>query len=121
MNKKQTATITNFVKNECANFITHYQECLDEEPCRVLCGERCGYFEQAVLGRPDYKYRLPNYDYAKLYAQYAELTGATYGTVEQRRCDCGTPLRLRQKFCLRCAKIRRKQSYQNIRRKKKAG
>lgn len=114
--KNQTA-LTRFVKDECANFDKHYQTCLDDKPCKVLAGERCGYFEKTVLGPPDYKYKLPNYDYAKLFAQYAEQTGAETGTVKQRRCSCGNPLKLRQRFCERCAKIRAKVS--NRQRQKK--
>jgi len=99
-------TLVRFVKDECANYDKHYQECMSGKTCKVLNGERCGYFEKVVLGPPDYKYKLPGYDYAKLFAQYAEQTGAESQRVKVRRCACGTPLRHRQRYCERCTKIR---------------
>jgi len=101
-------TLTKFVKDECANYIRHYQLCIDDKPCKVLAGKRCGYFEKVVLCSPDYKYKLPGYDYQKLFAQYADMTGAESKVVTQRRCACGNPLKPRQRFCERCAKIRAK-------------
>ncbi len=107
-----------FVKDECANFDKHYQLCINGEPCKVSQGERCGYFERAVLGKPDYKYRLPDYDYQKVFAQYAEQTESEPLAVEQRRCDCGNPLRLRQRFCDDCTRKRRKDSNRKYNRKR---
>lgn len=97
-----------FVKDNCANYDKHYQSCLFADSCRVFDGQRCGYFERRVLGPPDYKYKLPGYDYSKLFAQYAEQTGAKKHRVKVRRCECGTPLLLRQRFCESCAKKRAK-------------
>jgi hypothetical protein len=101
-------TLTRFLKAECANYDRHYSICLrTDKPCEVLAdGARCGYFEKCVLGPPDYKFKLPGYDYAKLFAQYAEQTGAKKQTVKDRRCECGNPLRYRQRFCDSCAKMR---------------
>lgn len=114
---KNQSTLTRFVKDECANYNGHYQTCIDDKPCKVLAGEQCGYFEKVVLCPPDYKYKLPGYDYAKLFAQYAEQTKTKSKVVQQRRCSCGNPLRLRQRFCERCAKIRAKEA--NCQRQKK--
>ena len=110
-------TLIRFVKDECANFDKHYQGCLSGKTCKVLGGERCGYFEKAVLGPPDYKYKLPGYDYQKLFAQYAELTDTKAQKVKVRRCECGTPLRHRQRYCERCVKIRAREA--NRQRQKK--
>ena len=112
-----------FVKNECANYDSHYKICTDDLPCKVLNGNRCGYFERAVLGPSDYKYRLPDYDYQKLFAQYAEQTNTESQAekVEQRLCRCGKSLRLRQRFCYSCSQKRRlktKREYQRKFRKK---
>lgn len=84
-------TLTKFLKDECANYDKHYQQCVYDEPCKVLSGKQCAYFERAVLGPPDYKYQLPMYDYSKLFAQYAELTDTEAQTVTQRLCDCDNP------------------------------
>jgi len=99
-------TLTRFVKNECSNFDNHYQTCIDDTPCKVLSSKPCGYFEHAVLGPPDYKFRLPNWDYQKLFAQYTEQTGKASVVVTQRLCECGKNLQPRQRLCDACAKIR---------------
>ena len=110
-------TLMKFIKDECANFDKHYQECVSGGECKVLNGERCGYFEQRVLGTPDYPYRLPGYDYSKLFAQYAEQTGTQKRKVKVRRCDCGAPLRYRQRYCDSCAKVRAKKANRERQRK----
>ena len=99
MGKIRQTTLTRFIKDECANYDRHHQACLFGDSCKLLDGQQCGYFEKCVLGPPDYKYKLPGYDYTKLFAQYAEQTRTEKQTVEVRRCDCGTPLRLRQRYC----------------------
>jgi len=116
--------LSGFVKDNCANFDRHYQTCIDDAPCKVLEGRRCGYFERCVLGPPDYRFRLPDCDYGKLFAQYAEQTGTESQTVEQRLCACGAPLRLRQRFCDDCTRKRRlkaKREYQRETRTVNAG
>ncbi|MBN2457294.1 MAG: hypothetical protein JXB29_12290 [Sedimentisphaerales bacterium] len=111
-------TLVRFIKAECANYDKHYQQGVWDEPCKVLAGKRCSYFEKCVLGPPDYKFQLPNYDYTKLFTKYAELTGAKTPVVEQRLCDCGKPLRPRQRFCNDCARKRRKDSNRRYNRKR---
>ena len=114
-----TTSLITFVKNECANYGEHYETCLlDDEPCDVLCGKQCGYFEKCVRGPADYPYKQPGYDYAKIFAQYAEITGVKHGKVKQRRCDCGEPLQLRQKACVKCRQQHRRESYRNYRKSK---
>ena len=103
----QTTSLIVFVKAECANYVEYYKNCLlDEQACDVLCGKRCGYFEKCVLGPIDYPYKQPGYDYAKLFAQYAEITHAKFGKVKQRKCACGEPLQQRQRYCQSCRKRR---------------
>ena len=109
--------IERFVRDECFNFVNDYKTCLDDKPCTVLVGQRCGFFEKAVLGPPDYKYRLPDYDYTKLFAEYAELTGVESQAVQVRRCCCGVPLRTRQRYCEKCSKQRAKDSNRQRQRK----
>ena len=110
MSKKEK-DLTRFIKDNCANWDNHYQSCLFADSCKVFDGQRCGYFEKAVLGPPDYKYKIAGYDYAKLFAQYAEQTGARKQKVKVRRCACGAALtKLRQKLCDRCKKKNRKKT-----------
>lgn len=117
MAKKKETKLIGFLKDNCANYDRHYQSCLFADSCKVFDGQRCGYFEKCVLGPPDYKYKLPGYDYAKLFAQYADQTGAKSQRVKVRRCECGTPLRHRQRYCEHCVKTRAKEA--NRQRQKK--
>ena len=52
--------IGRFIKDECVNYDKHYRACLYHNTCEPFYGQRCGYFEKAVLGPPDYKFRLPD-------------------------------------------------------------
>lgn len=101
--------IRKFIKSECTNYNGRYGACLDV-PCKALAGERCGYFEWAVLGPVDYKFRLPDWDYQKLFAQYADLTCGEKKVVKQRRCPCGNPILYRKRFCPVCSRKRRQNS-----------
>ena len=108
MAKIKEKILIKFIKDNCANYDSYYRKCLFADSCRVLDGQRCGYFERYVLGPPDYKYKLPGYNYAKLFGQYADQTGAQKHQVKVRRCECGNPLQLRQRYCKSCAKKRAK-------------
>lgn len=119
MVKIKEKTLTRFIKDNCANYDIHYQKCLFADSCRVMDGLRCGYFEKCVLGPADYKYRLPGYDYSKLFAQYANQTGTAPTKVKQRRCECGEPLQRGRRFCNVCNRKRRKESYRNSKRSKR--
>jgi hypothetical protein len=107
---QQSKGLTIFLRNECANYHKHDEACLFGEPCKVMKGKRCDYFEKAVLGPPDHRYKLPGYDYGKLFAQYTEQTKAEQPQVNVRRCECGTPLRHRQRYCDDCTMKRRRKT-----------
>ena len=114
--------LRSFVKNECANFDDHFGGCFfnNDNKCSVLEGKRCGYFEQSVLGKPDYKYKLLNYDYGKLFEQYAAINPrylSKMAKVSARICVCGEPLLPRQRFCDNCKRRRRQKSYRLARKK----
>jgi hypothetical protein len=116
--QKQTAGILVFLKDQCANWDEHYQICLlNDKSCKVKEGSRCGYFEKNVLGPADYPYRLPGYDYVKLFAEYVDQTGAETRKVRQRRCECGSPLQHRQRFCERCRRLKAKMANRERQRK----
>ena len=113
MNKTKETTLQRFLEDNCASYDKHHQSCLFADSCRVFDGQRCGYFEKFVLGPAGSKHRLPGYNYAKLFAQYAEQTKAKAQKVKVRRCECGTPLRHRQRYCEKCQKTHRLESYRN--------
>jgi len=109
MKNKKDSTITTFLKDNCANYDRYYQSCLFAGSCKVFDGQRCGYFERNVLGPPGYKFKLPGHDYAKLFAQYAELTKSPRQAVTVRRCPgCSGPLSYRQRYCNSCSEKRAK-------------
>jgi hypothetical protein len=112
---KESKGLTVFVRDECASYDKHDEACAFGDSCKVLDGQRCDYFEKAVLGPPDYKYKLPGYDYGKLFAQYAEQTKTETQQVNLRRCGCGTRLRHRQRYCDECARKRRLDTYRRPR------
>ena len=106
-----------FIRDECANYGKNGEACLFGDSCKVMDAQRCDYFEKAVLGPPDYRYKLPGYDYQKLFAQYAEQTKAEKQQVNVRRCGCGTPLGHRRRYCLDCARKRRRETMRQSQRK----
>ena len=102
---KGTKTLRTFIKKECANY--YENGCVYDHPCLVFEGKRCKYFEKSVLGPADYKFRLPGYDYQKIFRQYAVFHNHLYGVeVELRKCECGEILKPRQRRCEKCSKKR---------------
>jgi len=109
-----------FVKAECANWDTHYQCCADDKPCKVLCGQPCAYFERAVLGPPDYPYKLPGYDYRKLFDGYGQINPKLAArAVVIRKCECGASLQPRERVCEKCRAEKRRQAYRQHRQKRR--
>lgn len=106
-----------FVKDQCVNLVSG--GCLFEGECLVLTGKRCQYFERAVLGPADYKYRVPGYDYEKIFEQYGRINFSFLNkTVKIRRCECGATLNPRQRCCEKCARRKRRESQRKYNRKR---
>ena len=105
----KAATLSRFVRTECANF--YESSCLfEKEGCKVLDGQRCSYFETAVLGPPDYRFRLEGYDYTKIFDQYGRVNPQFSGRgVVVRRCKCGEVLKPRFRLCPKCQRSRRRE------------
>ena len=122
MKKRASATLNSFVKGECANYDNYHKICVYGYACKVLKGERCAYFEKAVLGPPDYKFRSPGYDYDKIFEQYAQINTRYIGKLHKvnvRKCDCGESLEPRRRYCEKCQIKRRRKTYRNFRRLKR--
>ncbi len=99
----------------CANLDRHYGGCLLEDSCKVQDGERCGYFERAVMPTAD---AIGLRD--TVYSAYEVHVGiAGNGLLKRgqvRRCpDCGDEVGPRQRYCLKCSKRRRRESYRRAR------
>ena len=78
MARIRQTTLTRFVKDECANYDKHYQECLSGGECKIFNGERCGYFEKSVLGPSDYPYRRLIRSWFWAFEYTAILNSASY-------------------------------------------
>jgi hypothetical protein len=46
---KQSKGLAVFVRDECANYSKHDEACLFADFCKVMEGQRCDYFEKAIL------------------------------------------------------------------------
>jgi hypothetical protein len=124
--RKRTVGLIAFLKGNtdpaagmpgCANFDHHYGGCLLADTCKVQEGQRCGYFERTVLPMAE---AICFTDV--VYSAYETHVGiAGNGLLKRgqvRRCpDCGDEVGPRQRFCLKCSKRRRRQSYRQARQK----
>jgi hypothetical protein len=111
---KALANLKRFVRDICANF--YEGGCVFDKPCCVTQGKRCGYFEKAVLHKPDYPYphkcfvEDPAHEEVVRY-EYSLIGGAAdSGRVSVRRCECGAPLMKRQRLCAKCCRLKRRAS-----------
>ena len=101
----------------CANYDHYYGGCLFADACLVEQGNRCGYFEKAVLPIA-YELGLQN-----VYDAYEEQCGISgdgmLNRSSARVCpDCGGPIRPRQRYCDDCSRKRRRATYRRSRKKK---
>ncbi len=124
--RKRTVGLLAFLKGNtdpavgmpgCANYDHRYGGCLFRHKCLVQQGERCRYFERTVLptaadiGLKDLIYSL-----------YEEQVGIdSNGLLKRgqiRRCpDCADEVGPRQRYCQKCSKRRRRESYRRAREK----
>ena len=101
----------------CANYDHHYGGCVYADTCSVQEGNRCAYFEKAVLPT------AADIGLKELvYSQYAKQVGieldCEFIASDIRRCpDCKAELKARQKYCDDCSKRRRRESYRKSKRK----
>jgi len=122
MTGKNNGHLTRFVRTECANYDSHRKLCIDGKPCKVLAGQPCRHFERAVLGAPEHPYKLPGYDYRKLFEQYGRINPKLAGRgVVIRRCECGATLQPRERVCEKCRARKRRETYRESKRKLRNG
>lgn len=101
----------------CANYDHRYGGCLFGEACKVEQCKRCGYFEQAVLPTAN-DVGLGEQVYS-LYEKQVDIQGGLERAPKRLCPDCGAELKARQRYCEKCARRRRADSYRE--RRKKAG
>lgn len=126
--RKRTVGLIAFLKGNsdpqvgmpgCASYDQHHGGCLFAEGCKVEAGQRCGWFERAVLPTAGDIGQVE-----KIYAAYQTQVGLEEPIIRQqiRVCpDCGAELGVRKRYCGKCAKRRRQGTYRRSRQQKKAG
>jgi hypothetical protein len=99
--KNSAATMA---RNECANF--RNDACVFDRPCAVLDGQRCAYFEDAVLplGGPRW---FPE-KYADTMRAYFRKHRINADETEDRLCECGAVLAPRARYCDACREKKRR-------------
>ena len=104
----------------CANYDHHHGGCLFGETCKVEDGQRCGYFERAVLPTAA-DVGLNDTAYRQYEAQVGMAGGGVLKRSQIRRCpDCGDEVGPRQRYCEKCSKRRRRESYRRARGKRRS-
>ncbi len=103
----------------CANFDHYYGGCLQSTDCRVEKGQRCGYFEKAVLptarqsGQTD-----------RIYGKYEAKVGLAQTPLprgEAQGCpDCGAEMEFGRKYCRQCTIARRQKATQDARERRRS-
>jgi len=116
--KTDQSALNHFVRTECANY--RGDGCVYDQPCKVIQGKPCTYFERAVLGPPDYPYKTAGYDWHKLFEQYGQINPHLAGRgVTVRRCECGQVLGVRERICEKCRTRNRQSAYREYRQRRK--
>lgn len=112
MKKRASAALNSFVKGECANYDNSEKRCVFDYKCKILAGKRCAYFERAVLGPPDYKYRRSGYNYKKIFKQYSQIRKELRGELHKVNVNscaiCGEAIPPNFTYCERCGKIQKR-------------
>jgi hypothetical protein len=123
VNQKRNVGLITFLKGSsnpvdkmpgCANFDHHYGECLEAETCSVKDGNRCQYFEAAVLPTAADIGQLE-----RITKLYQKQIGIEQEHIEIRKCpDCQTELRPRERYCSDCKRKRRLETKRQTKRKR---
>lgn len=114
-------------RKECADFING--ACIWTADGGCLLARKpmkpCKRFEKYVLNLSEQPKaeKLPNYfGYVQARQSYLRSRKQEVSEVEFRQCpDCGNPLRKRQRYCGKCAKIHRRETRRKYMREKRKG
>ena len=111
-------SLVSISKNYCVN--NDNGKCIASNmPCRLSRGIPCPYFHDAVwpMFDPAYKYSRDHHVYEHNYKEFQAVY--KQGTaVPPRRCECGQPLRPRDRYCSECRHKRRRETYRKNKAKK---
>ncbi len=113
-------TLSSFIRAECAN-LTKTNECLGvsfegkgfnlDGECWVIKEKKpCRYFRKCVLPLAEQQGI-----YSRILLEYTNIDKSIGTGIHTRFCECGTELKPRERFCVKCKKIRRletKRGYQ---------
>ena len=124
---KRTVGLIAFIKGSsnptdkmpgCASFDHHYGGCVFAETCSVQCGNRCRYFEDAVLptaldiGLSEHVHSL--------YQAHIGMAGEMRKPKTRPCPDCGGELLPRRRYCSDCNRKRRLDAKRESKRKRQA-
>ena len=99
----------------CSNYDHYYGGCLFDESCKVQSGQRCGYFEKAVLPTAIDTGQFENI--IRRYKRRCKIEYFDHSTI--RTCpDCGNELPANKKYCSTCIVKRRRLTYRKARSKR---
>lgn len=112
---KPTRSPAAMAKAECSEH--RGTQCLVRPSCLVEDGQRCGYFERAVLPLAA---AYPE-SYAKACDAYWRRAGISHPNAAARRCECGNPLPKFKRFCPRCMRERQREQARERKRVERAG
>ena len=104
-------TLFQFARKYCAN-MDNGQCVIKDSVCPLSKGKPCRYFEKAVWPNcdPSYRYATATTYFPALRDEYALF----YGKVkrdEVRKCECGEPLKKRQRLCEKCRQKNRRMAW----------
>ena len=107
-------TIKMLVRQSCAGYTEG--GCIDGK-CLVLEGERCEYFEKAVLPPIDYTYSPEVESIPVLHKEYSNIHEDFCDGAELRHCECGRPMAKGKQLCKKCKKKRKQDSKKRYQKK----
>ena len=108
------ASVRSLAAKECAN---HWQsKHWGERTCTVLTGQRCGYFERAVLPAGTEPAVL---GYERMLPNASGNIRRALRLHSGRYCECGALLPKRRRSCDTCRAAKRRTSYRQAKRRKR--
>jgi len=114
-------SLTVFVRDYCANWVVDRCVGVDLQTkafnatgqCQIIDRKSCCYFRQYVL--PIARQKGTYEKLARLYRAY----DSTFVKESIRKCTCGTELPRRRRYCEKCVRLHRQQTYRQMRHKRK--
>ncbi len=116
-------TLSSFIRAECAN-LTNTNECIGVDlkgkgfnldgVCWIIKEKKpCKYFKKCVL-----PLAKMNGCHDRIIREYMKIDKTVDQSEETRFCECGTELKPRERFCGKCKKRKRQNTYRGYNEKR---